>query len=45
LGRDHLEAWEQTLRDHGVVFTPIVHVASGDVLGFCDPDNIQTGIL
>jgi glyoxylase I family protein len=40
-GRDHLEAWEETLRDRGVVFTPIVHVASGDVLVFRDPDNIQ----
>ena len=39
--RVHLEAWQERLRDHGVVFTPIVHVGSGDVLVFRDPDNIQ----
>ena len=38
---DHLEAWQETLRDRGVVFTPIVHVAHGDVLVFRDPDNIS----
>ena len=39
--RQDLEAWEEALRDRGVVFTPIVHVAAGDVLVFRDPDNIQ----
>ena len=41
LSRDHLEEWQKTLGDHGVVFRPIAHVASGDVLVFRDPDNIQ----
>ncbi len=40
-GREDLELWEQRLRNHGVAFTPIVHAASGDVLVFRDPDNIQ----
>ena len=39
--RQDLEQWQETLQDHGVVFTPIVHVAAGDVLVFRDPDNIQ----
>jgi catechol 2,3-dioxygenase-like lactoylglutathione lyase family enzyme len=39
--REDLVAWQETLRDHDVVFTPIAQVPSGDVVVFRDPDNIQ----
>ena len=39
--RDDLDAWEQRLREAGVVFSPIAETPHGSVIVFRDPDNIQ----
>lgn len=39
--RAELQAWEQTLREAGIPFTPITETPIGTVIVFRDPDNIQ----
>ncbi len=36
-----LEAWEETLREKGVIHSPIAETPIGTVIVFRDPDNIQ----
>ena len=38
---DELQAWERTLEDKGVPFSPIAETPIGTVIVFRDPDNIQ----
>jgi catechol 2,3-dioxygenase-like lactoylglutathione lyase family enzyme len=40
-GRSELEGWLQRLEEHGVDHSPIKEGASGWLITFRDPDNIQ----
>lgn len=38
---DELQAWERTLEDKGITYSPIAETPIGTVIVFRDPDNIQ----